>query len=131
MHKCVICGNDTPNEVIIGDLSIHLCSLKSCSDSFISKISGDLPNHPYKTNENHFIRTVTFHYTGKLIAVYPQEIVLSNAAWIPEDGRFADALKSGNFSEVEPYPCDEDVIIGRGAIIDASVFNHTLPTVQK
>jgi hypothetical protein len=87
--------------------------------------------HPYKLNENYFIRTVTFHYTGKLIEVFEHELVLKNASWIPDDGRFADALKSGNFMEVEPYPCDEDVIIGRGALIDATVFNCPLPNTQK
>lgn len=87
--------------------------------------------YPYKINENYFIRTVTFHYTGKLVEVYDNELVLKNASWIPDDGRFADALKTGNFNEVEPYPCEEDVIIGRGAIIDATIFNHVLPHVQK
>jgi hypothetical protein len=87
--------------------------------------------HPYKINENYFIRTVTFHYTGKLVEVYNQELVLKDASWIPDDGRFADALKTGNFNEVEPYPCEENVIIGRGAIIDATIFNHVLPQVQK
>jgi hypothetical protein len=87
--------------------------------------------HPYHINENYFIRTVTFHYTGKLKGVFEHELLLSEACWIPDDGRFADALKTGNFNEVEPYPCDEDVIIGRGALIDATIFNCPLPKVQK
>lgn len=87
--------------------------------------------HPYKLNENYFIRTVTFHYTGKLVTVFENELVLENACWIPDDGRFADALKTGSFNEVEPYPIEEPIIIGRGALIDAQVFNHALPTQQK
>ena len=87
--------------------------------------------HPYRINENYFIRTVTFHYTSKLIAVFEHEIVLASAAWIPDDGRFADALKTGNFNEVEPYPMDENVILGRGAIVDATIFNCPLPDKQK
>lgn len=88
------------------------------------------PNHPYKIGENYFIRTVTFHYTGKLVKVYDQELVLTDVAWIPEDGRFADALKSGKFSEVEPYPLGKEVIIPRGCIIDASAHEFPLPTTQ-
>jgi hypothetical protein len=88
-------------------------------------------SHPYRVGENYFIRTVTFHYTGKLKEVYPLELVLSDAAWIPDDGRFADALKTGIFNEVEPYPIEEDVIIGRGALIDATVLNAPLPKDQK
>ena len=90
-----------------------------------------MKEHPYTLNENYFIRTVTFHYTGKLIEVYPNELVLKDASWIPDDGRFADALQTGDFNEVEPYPCEENVIIGRGAIIDATIFNHPLPKAQK
>lgn len=86
--------------------------------------------HPYKIGKNYFIRTVTHHYTGRLEAVYPNELLLSSAAWIADDGRFADAVASVSFSEVEPYPSGKDVIIGRGAILDA-VEIETLPTDQK
>lgn len=74
--------------------------------------------HPYTIGSNYFIRTVTHHYTGTLIKVFAQELVITDAAWIADDGRFSDALKSENFSEVEPFP-DGEVIIGRGAILDA------------
>lgn len=86
---------------------------------------------PYVIGENYFIRTVTFHYTGRLIAIYPNEIVLACAAWIADDGRFADALKTGIFQEVEPYPPENLVVIGRGAIVDATILNTPLPTQQK
>ena len=87
--------------------------------------------HPYILNENYFIRTVTFHYTGKLIAVYDDELVLSTAAWIADDGRFADALKNTDFNEIEPFPADKTPIIGRGSIIDAVIQDGPLPTKQK
>lgn len=86
-------------------------------------------SHPYRVGEKYFIRTVTHHYTGELVAVFDGELVLKDAAWIADSGRFADALKSGNLSEVEPFPQGE-VVIGRGAIVDASIWNHTLPTTQ-
>jgi hypothetical protein len=87
-------------------------------------------NHPYHIGENYFIRTVTYHYTGKLIAVYKDELVLEDVAWIADDGRFYDALKTGNFNEIEPY-LDGTVIIGRGTISDACIFVNPLPRVQK
>jgi hypothetical protein len=88
-------------------------------------------SHPYTLDENYFIRTVTHHYTGKLVRIFKDELVLKNACWIPDDGRFADALKTGNFNEVEPYPVENPIILGRGAIIDAQIFNHPLPEKQK
>lgn len=66
----------------------------------------------------YLIRTVTMIDTGRVVAVTPQEIMLEDAAWIADTGRFADAVKSASFGEVEPFP-DGRVIIGRGSVIDA------------
>ena len=84
---------------------------------------------PWKVGENYFIRTVTHHLTGKLMAVGAQELSLRDAAWIADDGRFAQAVATAQFSEVEPFPDGETVIVGRASIIDA-VRIGTLPRVQ-
>lgn len=86
--------------------------------------------HPW-TGEKVFIRAVTHHYTGKVTEITPDEIVLSDAAWIADDGRFSDALASGELSEVEPFPDDQPVRIGRGAIVDWTLWRHDLPREQK
>ena len=86
--------------------------------------------HPFNIGGNYFIRTVTHHQTGKLVAVTPTELVLENAAWIADDGRLTDSLKTGNFSEVEMFPVGSKVIVGRGSIIDALEIS-TIPTSQK
>lgn len=56
--------------------------------------------------------------TGRLVALTAQELVLEDAAWIADTGRFSDALEKCEFGEVEPFP-DGRVILGRGAVIDA------------
>ena len=86
--------------------------------------------HPYQIGKNYFIRCVTFFYTGRLVRVTAQELVLEDAAWIADTGRFAQAMETGNFSEVEPYPAGE-LIIGRGAIVDAWQAAWVLPKTQK
>lgn len=80
--------------------------------------------------KNIFIRTVTMALTGRLAAVFDQELVLEDAAWIADTGRYANAVASGDFSEIEPYPDGKPVPVGRGAIIDA-VEIDTLPRTQK
>lgn len=85
--------------------------------------------HPYQVGKNYFIRTVTHHYTGKLIKVTAKELLLEDAAWIADDGRFMNALKEGKLNEIEPF--QDDVVIGRGAVLDATVWRHTLPREQK
>jgi hypothetical protein len=77
-----------------------------------------------------FIRTVTYHYTGRLEQVTDDVLVLSEVAWIADSGRFAQALATGVLSEVEPYPTGP-VIVPRAVIVDVSEWNHPLPRSQK
>lgn len=86
-------------------------------------------SHSMHAGESVLIRTVTFYYTGKIIAITASDIVLSEAAWIPDTGRYADALKTGKLNEVEPFP--DSVIIPRGGIIDIAPWAHALPREQK
>lgn len=86
--------------------------------------------HPFKIGANYFIRTVTHHHTGRLVQVTQTELVLEDAAWIADDGRFADALKTCEFAEVEPFPKGRRVIVGRGSLIDA-VEIEKVPMSQK
>ena len=87
----------------------------------------------WQVGENYFIRTVTMALCGKLIEVTDKELVLNKASWVADTGRFSDFLTNGTLSqssEVEPFP-DGDVIIGRGGIIDATIWKHELLVKQK
>jgi hypothetical protein len=86
-------------------------------------------DYPFKIGENYFVRTVTMHYSGKLVKVFPQELVFTDCAWIPDDGRFADSFEK-EYNEVEPFP-DGEVIIGRGSLLDMAPIKKTLPRKQK
>lgn len=85
----------------------------------------------WEIGKNYFLRTVTHHHTGRLVAVTKEELVLEDAAWIAWDGRFATMFKSGEPDEVEPFPDGARVIIGRGSLIDAVLWGHPLPRAQK
>jgi hypothetical protein len=82
------------------------------------------------SGKNIFIRTVTHHYTGKFVMVSDGFIVLEKAAWIADDGRFSDCIKTGKISEVEPY-FDDRMTVSVGAIIDSCEWKHDLPRSQK
>ncbi len=70
--------------------------------------------------QDYHIRTVTMALHGKLVAVTPQELVLQDAAWIADSGRFADYMAGKEPSEIEPFP-EGNLIVGRGSVIDAFV----------
>lgn len=83
----------------------------------------------WKIGKIYLFRTVTHIDTGRLVKVTPLEFVIEDAAWIADTGRFADAIAKAEFGEVEPYP-DGQVILGRGALIDAREIS-TAPRSQK
>jgi|SRR3990167_2204441 len=86
--------------------------------------------YPYEIGKNYFIRTVTNYFTGTLLWVGPMELLLENVSWIADTGRFSNALREGKLNEIEPYP-EGPVIIGRGAVIDATHWNFDIIMVQK
>lgn len=83
----------------------------------------------WQIGANYLIRTVTMIDTGRLVAVGEHELVLEDAAWIADTGRFSYAVIKAEFNEVEPFPTG-NVIIGRGSIVDA-VQIPSLPRKQK
>jgi hypothetical protein len=86
--------------------------------------------HPYTIGECYLIRTVTAYQTGRLVAVYQHELVLEDAAWIADTGRFHKALADGTLNEIEPAP-NGRVFVGRGAIVDVFPWKHPLPRETK
>lgn len=91
--------------------------------------SQPVDNSAWEIGQNYLIRTVTMVDTGRVVAVTQHEVVLEDAAWIADTGRFAQAVEKAEFGEVEPFPSGR-VIVGRGAIIDA-VKITVLPRSQK
>ncbi len=78
----------------------------------------------------YLIRTVTMIDVGRVVAVTPQEVVLEDAAWIADTGRFHNMITgTADPKEIEPFP-EGRAIVGRGAIIDAVEHGKTY-RVQK
>lgn len=96
----------------------------------ISSLLGNSSIHPYIIGASYLIRTVTMIQTGRLVEVTNQELVLEDAAWIADTGRFSISLVNGKFKEVEPFP-EGRVIVGRGAVIDATEIKFDLPRYEK
>lgn len=94
-----------------------------------SLFSPQVDNSAWEIGANYLIRTVTMIDTGRLVAVTTHELVLEDAAWIADTGRFADSVEKAEFGEVEPFPSGR-VILGRGTVIDA-VKIKVLPRSQK
>lgn len=88
----------------------------------------NISSDDFEIGKNYFIRTVTFYVVGRVTKVTKNMVHFADASWIADTGRFADSMKNGEFSEVEPVG---KWFVGIGAIVDGGEFNHALPTKQK
>ncbi len=80
---------------------------------------------------NYAVRTVTHINVGTLVKVTDKELVLVDAAWVADTGRFHQFVAKGEVGEVEPFPDNIPVIMGRGALVDAVEWKHPLLRDQK
>lgn len=102
------------NELTIGQAR-EIAAMFNQQNTNLNLASSD---HPWEIGAVYLIRTVTMIDLGRVVRVTHQEIVLEDAAWIADTGRFADALTKCEFNEIEPFP-DGKVIVGRAAVIDS------------
>lgn len=75
-----------------------------------------------------FMRTVTYHMVGKVEKIVGHFLVLSDASWIPDSGRFMNFIKEGTLDEVEPVG---EAYVNYEAITDFFPWKHSLPNKQK
>jgi len=94
-----------------------------------SLVCSETKPHPFKIGQKYFFRLVTHYISGRITGVYGDFIELEDSAWIADTGRFSDALKKGEFSEVEPIFGVHG--LNMTAIIDYFEWNHKLPREQK
>lgn len=85
----------------------------------------------FEIGKSVFIRKVTMIFTGKVVGVSDGFVQLSDAAWIADTGRYSQAVATGDFMEVEPYPDNTIVNVSTGDIVDWVEVKWPLPRLQK
>ena len=85
--------------------------------------------YPFSIGDKIFIRTVTYAHTGRVKAITGDFVVLEEAAWIADTGRFAPALANTEFDEIEPFT--NDVYVNMKSLVDVTKLDGELPTTQK
>jgi hypothetical protein len=84
---------------------------------------------PFEVGQNYFIRTATYHCTGRVKKIVGHFLILEDGAWIADSGRFNEAINDGKLSEVEPVYVEMGVNID--SIIDYFIWTHKLPREVK
>ena len=85
---------------------------------------------PLRIGNAVYVCMVTYHVVGRVVLLTAGDVVLDDASWIGDPGaRMYNVLKDGKLEECEPFP--DPVLLGRGAIVDATTWRHALPREQK
>lgn len=105
--------------------NLTLGQIKQLKCLFGANAAPTCEKSPFETGKAYIIRTVTMAWTGRVQSATAQFVTLTEAAWIPDTGRFNVFVESGKANEVEPVRVP--VIIGIGTIVDAMEFKSELP----
>lgn len=88
------------------------------------------PPLPFEVGKNYLIRTITMIDVGKVTKIVGNFIIMDNASWIADTGRWYECLKRPDvFIEVEPFT--HPLIVNTQSIIDATLWPYSLPTEAK
>lgn len=105
--------------------NLTLGQIKEISKLTTGGMQTQIDDCPFEIEKNYLIRTVTFTLTGKIKKITRDFLVLQDADWIADTGRFSQSLEdSEKFNEVEPFK--NDAIVGRGAIVDATEISKLI-----
>jgi len=83
---------------------------------------------PFEIGEAYLIRTVTYHILGKVESIKGNFLVLNEASWVADSGRFNEAIGKGTLNEIEFVG---NAIVSINAIADAYPWSHKLPKDSK
>jgi len=111
------------DSLTLGDLKKLRC--------LIGDAAGTNKRLPMPVGKTVFIRTVTHHLCGDVLEFSDEEVALGNCAWIADDGRFHEAMATGKFNEVEPFPDGSRVVVNRGSVIDWTECKFASPRSAK
>jgi hypothetical protein len=77
-----------------------------------------------------FIRTVTYHFLGKVKKRIGNIFMLEDASWVADSGRFMQFIKDGDLKDAEIEPLG-DWFVNLETATDFGIWKHDLPVNQK
>lgn len=93
-----------------------------------SLLGGRQNECPFTPGSAYLIRTVTHYWVGRVDKVVGDFLVLGDASWVADTGRYGEATTADALNEVEPTG---RAIVGLGSIVDARDWAGSLPTDAK
>ena len=97
-------------------------------DQLTQEESKEIESYDDMVGQKYFLRTVTYHLVGRVKKRVGSFLQLEQASWIPDSGRFMQAIKDGQLNEIEPVG---KAYVNIESVTDLFPWNHSLPSKQK
>src|SRR5580698_4895214 len=106
-----------PKTIEISDETFEKLKDQLCADGLMKEVNTyeDLVGGKY------YFRTVTYHQVGEVKKIVGRFAYLKNASWVPDSGRFMQAIKDGVLNEVEPVG---EAFVNLDAVTDFFPWKH-------
>ena len=102
---------------------------KKIAGMFSEGLDSEVSKAMKKVGDKVFIRTLTYHYIGRVIEETPAYIKLGAVVWVADSGQFTKTIQEGSLSEIEII--DVDTYIMKSNIVDVIEWRHPIPTQRK
>jgi len=83
---------------------------------------------PFAIGQHYFFRTITFSMVGQVKEIVGKFLILEDASWIAETGRFMETIRDGSLNEVEPLG---KAFLNIESIVDAFEWKHNTHKAQR
>jgi hypothetical protein len=84
---------------------------------------------PFKVGAAYLFRLTTHYWTGRVVGISGPFLKLEDAAWIPDTGRYSQAVDEDSLDEIEPR--EGAVLVNTAQLIDAVEWTTPLPREVK
>lgn len=85
----------------------------------------------FKVGEKYCIQTHTNYFIGELVKSTKDHFHLIKCAWVICNNRLNDAMRTGEFDEVNPYLPEAIVMVRKDSCIASLIWPHPLPQIYK
>lgn len=105
--------------------------------SLINELIGSSPtissDCPFEVGEAYFFRTVTYHTLGRVKKIVGNFLVLEEASWVADSGRFNEFINEGKIENqsVEIEHLEINPVLSLTSVVDAFPWKFKLPNKTK
>lgn len=128
-------SEDGDREMFLDPVCVSRASISNIieapADTFPKAKKSEKWEDPIQVGQCVLIRSVTQFNVGRILHADSSGILLGEASWVADTGRWGDALLKGfkPVAEIEPYV--KPVRVSVNNIMDVTKWRHKLPTKQQ